>query len=344
MDKLLYFEAPEQCDKITVLDAHAGGEPLRIIIDGLPEIKGENILEKRRFFKDNFDHIRTQLMWEPRGHADMYGCILTEPVTPGADFGVFFMHNEGYSTMCGHAILALTKVVLQAGMIDRKAPVTSIKIDTPAGLVKAYAEIGSGHVKQTWFRNVPAFVQSVDQVIHLEGIGEVKYDIAFGGAFYAIVEAKSAHVECHGADFRALIETGKRLKAAIAEATPVKHPFDEDLSFLYGVIFTCPPENAENHSRNVCVFADGEVDRSPTGTGVSARLALHYAKGEIAIDEAICIESIIGSEFIGKIVAETTFGPHNAIIPEVRGSAYVTGKTEFWIDPTDRLQNGFLLR
>lgn len=283
-------------------------------------------------------------MWEPRGHADMYGCILNPAVSPGADFGVLFIHNQGFSTMCGHGIIGVTKVVLETGMLPIKSPETTVKIDTPAGLVTAIAHVENDHVKSVSFRNVPSFVLSLNKTIEVPGLGKVKYDLAFGGAFYAFVQVKEVGLSCLPKDFRSLIEKGMAIKNAIMKKRNITHPFDEDLSFLYGTIFLGPPESRDAHSRNVCIFADGEVDRSPTGTGVSARLAIHYARGEIRKGEPVVIESIIGSKFTGRVFEETLFGPYPAVIPEVEGTAFITGKNEFYIDPDDPLKDGFLLR
>jgi proline racemase len=338
------WTAPEHWLKITTIDAHTEGEPFRVITGGFPELPGENILARRRYAKENLDHLRTALMWEPRGHADMYGCIVTPPVTPDADIGVLFMHNEGFSTMCGHGIIGITTVALETNLLPMTSPETTVKIDTPAGLVTAHARVDKGHVQNVYFHNVPSFVLILDDTVEVPGLGKVRYDIAFGGAFYAFVRAEELGVTCTRKDFRPLIERGMAIKRSIMDNRPILHPFEEDLSFLYGTIFIGPPLAEDAHSRNVCIFAEGEVDRSPTGTGVSARLAIHHARGEIGLNEPIIIESIIGSRFTGRVVQTTTFGPHPAIIPEVEGTAHITGRHEFLIDPTDPLREGFVLR
>jgi trans-L-3-hydroxyproline dehydratase len=330
--------------RITTVDAHTAGEPFRVITGGFPELWGDTILARRRYARDHLDHLRTALMWEPRGHADMYGCLLTPPVTPGADLGVLFVHNEGYSTMCGHGIIGLATVALEIGLLPMTPPETTIRIDTPAGLVTAHATIDDGHVRSVRFHNVPSFVLALDAHADVPGLGRVRYDLAFGGAFYAFVQAADVGLDCTPAHFRALIETGMAIKRAVMAARPIPHPFEPDLGFLYGTIFIGPPEHEGSHSRNVCVFAEGEVDRSPTGTGVSARLAIHHARGDIGIGESITIESIIGTTFTGRVVKETIFGPHGAVIPEVEGSAFITGRHEFVIDPADPLKTGFMLR
>lgn len=330
--------------KITTVDAHTEGEPFRVITGGFPDLPGATILEKRRYAKEKLDHLRTALMWEPRGHADMYGCLVTPPVTPGADIGILFMHNEGFSTMCGHGIIGIATVALETGMLPASEPETTLKIDTPAGLVIAHAAVAGGQVQRVRFQNVPSFVLALDEVVDVPGLGQVRYDLAFGGAFYAYVQAGDVGLTCTPEDYRPLIEKGMAIKRAVMAARPIPHPFEADLSFLYGVIFVGPALAEGGHSRNVCVFAEGEVDRSPTGTGVSGRLALHYARGEIGLNQPLLIESIIGSRFTGQVLDTTTFGPYPAVIPEIEGTAHLTGRHEFLIDPEDPLRAGFMLR
>lgn len=331
---------------ITTLDAHAAGEPLRIITGGLPDLPGATILERRRYLQQHFDHIRRMLMWEPRGHRDMYGCVLTEPVTPDADLGVLFMHNEGYSTMCGHGIIALVTALLETGALPAKGQHTPVNLDTPAGLVRATAHLDTnGHVERVSFLNVPSFLYAQDVEVELPPFGKLAVDIAFGGAFYGFLPAELVGLSITPQQVGKLITAGEAIKSALNAKTSIKHPLEEDLGFLYGTIFTGPPENPSHYSRNVCIFANGEVDRSPTGTGVSARLALHYAKGEITDGQHIIIESILGSSstFSGRIVGHAHVGPYEAIVPEISGTAFITGRHEFHIDPQDKLGRGFFL-
>jgi len=335
---------PEDWIRITTIDAHTAGEPFRVITGGFPELPGETILERRRYAQEHLDHLRKALMWEPRGHADMYGCIVTAPVSAEADIGILFMHNEGYSTMCGHGIIGIVKVALETGMLPMHAPETEVKIDTPAGLVTAHAQVEDDRVRSVRFQNVPSFVLALDERVTVPGLGEISYDIAFGGAFYAFIQAEEVGLSLTPSDFRPLIEKGMAIKRAVMESRPIMHPFENDLSFLYGTIFIGQPQEKDAHSRNVCIFAEGEVDRCPTGTGVSARLAIHHARDEVVVDEMIIIESIIGSRFSGRILRTTTFGPYSAVIPEITGSAYITGRNEFWIDPSDPFKDGFILR
>ena len=335
---------PANWQKIETVDLHTGGEPLRVFTGELPEIKGETILAKRKFFKENLDYIRTGTMWEPRGHADMYGAVITEPVNEGSDFGTFFLHNEGYSTMCGHAIIALVKLMHDSGILVKSAEDPEYRIDAPPGLIRARAELKDGKVVRTIFQNVPSFVLMADQKIVVPGIGEVKFDVAFGGAFYAFVEANSIGIGLEPKDFNQLIDWGMKIKRAVSEKYHIQHPYDDDLSFLYGTIFKGKPKNKDNHSRNVCIFAEGEVDRSATGSGVSARAAIHALKDDLNVGKKITIESILDTTMTVKVVEETTFGPYKAVVPEVSGTAHFTGKNQFWFDPEDPLKNGFIFR
>ncbi|SUZ82499.1 uncharacterized protein METZ01_LOCUS35353, partial [marine metagenome] len=294
-------------------------------------LKGKTLLEKRTNAHRLHDELRKTLIWEPRGHRDMYGAIIVEPDTPDADFGVIFIHNEGYSTGCGHAVIALTKVFVETGLIPMNEPETEVKMDVPSGFIKSYAKVKNGQVTGVRFENVPSFVQSLDTEIDVPGIGKINYDLAFGGAFYAFVDVAQLGLDCTSKYQNQLIETGIKIKHAVMDSVKMVHPLEPDMNFLYGTIFTGVSKNPNHHSRNVCIFAEGEVDRSPTGTGVSARAAILHAKDEIKLGESIIIESIIGSTFSVKVVETTTFGNYDAVIPEVSGNAYITGKNTFWI-------------
>jgi len=329
---------------VRTIEAHVAGEPLRVITEGLPLIPGRTMLEKRRYAREHLDKLRTALMWEPRGHADMYGCIMTEPVSPDSHFGVLFLHNEGFSTMCGHGIIGLVTVALETGLVKDKSEKPVLKIDTPAGRVRASAEISGGRVRSVSFLNVPSFVYALNREVNAPGIGRVPYDVAFGGAFYAFCRAADWGVSLVPENFRRVIEVGMLVKRAVMQELPIHHPFEKDLGFLYGTIIVGRAEDPAHHSRNVCIFADGEVDRSPTGTGLSARAALHYARGELGIGDSFVTESILGTSFKCRIVESTQFGPYEAVIPEITGSAHITGRNQLLIDPDDPLRYGFLLR
>ena len=344
INKLKNWNPPDGWIEIQTIDSHTEGEPLRIILSGYPALKGKTLLEKRTNARRFHDELRKALIWEPRGHRDMYGAIIVEPDTPDADFGVIFIHNEGYSTGCGHAVIALTKVFVETGLISMNEPETEVKMDVPSGFIKSYAKVKNGQVTGVRFENVPSFVQSLDTEIDVPGIGKINYDLAFGGAFYAFVDVAQLGLNCTSKYQNQLIETGIKIKHAVMDSVKMVHPLEPDMNFLYGTIFTGVSKNPNHHSRNVCIFAEGEVDRSPTGTGVSARAAILYAKDEIKTGESIIIESIIDSTFSVKVVETTTFGNYDAVIPEVSGNAYITGKNTFWINPEDPLKDGFILK
>ncbi|MCP3899558.1 MAG: proline racemase family protein [Desulfobacteraceae bacterium] len=339
------FDAqPDSCKVIETIDMHTGGEPLRIITKGLPDIKGKTILEKRKYFKEHFDDIRTGLMFEPRGHADMYGAIITPPCSEDADFGTFFIHNEGYSTMCGHAIIALTKFVLETGLIKKEGDVPELVIDAPPGKIYSKAHIKDNIVERVSFRNVPSFLYLKDQIIDVPGIGNIHFDVAYGGAFYVFCKSEELGLKLVADEYNKLIDYGRKIKYAVRDKFDIKHPFEEDLSFLYGTIIIGEPLNKEHHSRNVCIFAEGEVDRSPTGSGVSARAAIHFARGEIQKNERITIESLLDTLMTVKVVDKTKYGQYEAVIPEVSGTAFFTGQNKFCFDPEDKLNKGFIFR
>ena len=305
------------------IDAHTAGEPLRIIVSGVPPLPGGTMLEKRQYFRDHLDPIRRALMLEPRGHDDMYGCVITPPVREGSDLGVLFMHNEGYSTMCGHGVIALMTVAVQNGLV--KDP-SDVRIDTPAGLVQARADVQSGRVKSVTFENVPSFVYASGLRIE-----STLADIVFGGAFYALVESEIPIDGAHLGELRAL---GMKIKREIERARDVVHPLEPGLHGIYGTIFT-------SGDRNVTIFAEGEVDRSPCGTGTCGVLASRVSRGALGIGEPFIHQSIIGTTFTAQATGRTMVGDFEAIIPEVTGSAYVTGYHTFVIDPDDPVGGGF---
>lgn len=343
---------------INTLECHTGGEPLRIITAGFPELKGDTILAMRRDCQQNHDDLRRALIFEPRGHVDMYGAIITKPERTDSHFGAIFIHNEGYSTMCGHAVIALAKCAVESGAVQQTGKVTSVVIDVPCGQIraKAFAQDfpNNKSITQVSFESVPAFVFALAQSVDVAGLGTVHFDIAFGGAFYAYVNAAELGLTLTPEHQSKIIDYGKRIKAAVFNNIAVKHPFEDDLSFLYGVIFVqeSVQENSTSttdvHSRNVCIFADGELDRSPTGSGVSGRIALHVAKAEVPLQQNIIIESIVGSQFSVQAIESISYGSneqkYNAVIAQVTGNAFVCGKAQWLINKKDPLKHGFLLR
>lgn len=334
---------PQDWVRITSVDAHTEGEPLRVVLSGLPDLPGTTILERRRFAKERHDDLRRALMWEPRGHAEMYGCLVVPPVTPEADIGVLFTHNEGFSTMCGHGIIGVTTVLVECGLVTLR-PGGVLGIDTPAGFVSARPEVVEERVRSVSFVNVPSFAARLDAVVGVAGVGQVRYDLGFGGAYYAYVDAADFDLEIVPGETPRIVDLGRRIKDAIQEKAPPVYPGDSDLGFMYGTIFVGAPSDPGNHSRNVCVFADGEVDRCPTGTGVSGRLAIHHARGEVDTGDEVVIESILGTSFRCRVLEESSVGQHAAVVSEVTGSAWITGRHEFLIAPDDPLASGFLLR
>lgn len=330
--------------KLSVIDMHTGGEPVRIVTGGYPPIPRGTILEKRAWVRENVDHLRRLLMFEPRGHYDMYGALLVEPDLPDADLAVLFMHNEGYSTMCGHAVIALGRYAVDEGMVQVREPVTIVNIEAPCGLVTASVEVKDGKAGAVSFESVPAFLFARDQATDLPGFGTVGFDIAYGGAFYALAHCRQFGLEFGRNRVRDFVDAATALTERLKADFPLAHPDHPDLAFLYGTILTDGGLGQDAPTRNVCVFADAELDRSPTGSGVTARLASMYAKGEIALGESRSFESIVGSRFTGAVARAVRAGTHDAIIARVGGRAFYSGRAEFWLEEDDELGRGFLLR
>jgi proline racemase len=332
----------------TTVDLHTAGEPLRIVTAGVPRLLGKTILEKRRYAKENLDHIRKSLMWEPRGHADMYGAYITEPTSPNADMGVIFMHNEGYSDMCGHGIIALATLAVKQGLVKTTTPETRVGIDSPAGFIEAFVQWDGHKVGTVRFKNVPSFLYKKDLEVQTPSFGRLVVDIAFGGAFYAYLShedltIKTPGLEVHPDNYRALILLGDEVKKAVIATTQVQHPLEPELNQLYGTIIDGKPRFMGTQS-NVCVFADREVDRSPTGTGTAGRVAQLYARGKLKLGEVLVNESIIGTTFTGQVLEETKVGELDAVIPEVSGRAFLTGFNQWVIEEDDPVAEGFFLR
>jgi proline racemase len=331
---------------IRTIDAHTAGEPLRLVVDGFPRIEGRTMLERREWLREHHDHLRTALMLEPRGHADMYGAILTAPERPDSDAGVLFMHNEGYSTMCGHGVIAVVTMGIERGLLEPRAGRDEIRLDAPAGQICARASVatvdGRRRVERVSFRNVPSFVLHPGVVVRAGG-RDVRADVAFGGAFYAIVDAESSGIPLVPGRLNDLKRLGMEIKDAVEAAVGVAHPTDEGLEGIYGTIFTGPPSSEAADLRNVTVFADAEVDRSPCGTGTCAVMAVLSAIGLLDAGHPFRHESLIGTVFRGRIAGMTEVADRPAIVPEVEGSAWITGDHAFVIDPGDPLRRGFRL-
>lgn len=327
----------------TTIDAHAAGEPLRLITSGVPELPGATILERRQYMAEHLDDIRRTLLFEPRGHADIYGAVLTPPVSDEADFGVIFLTNEGYSSMCGHGVIALTTILLERGMVERKDALTEIVYDSPAGLIRATASVDGGRVQSVAFRNVPGFRLAQNMQIATSR-GTVPVDVAFGGAFYALVDAKELGLDVVPENVDELRRTGMEIKLAVDRQMEIVHPEEPKLHGMYGTIISEGPRTSGGNGRNVTVYAEGAIDRSPCGTGTSAKLACIYADGKLALSESYVHESIISTTFTGRVLAETTVGGLPAVVTEITGRGYLTGLHQFIVVPDDPTRQGFLVR
>jgi trans-L-3-hydroxyproline dehydratase len=334
--------------QVSTIEMHTGGEPLRIVTSGYPKLQGRRLLDKRRDALARHDTFRRLLMHEPRGHAEMYGAVLVEPDDPAADFAVLFLHGEGYSTMCGHAIIALGRWAVDSGLVEVREPETEVAIQAPCGLVRARVQVervsGARRTGAVSFRSVPSFAFAREIVVDTREWGPLQLDVAYGGAFYAILAADSIGLDLYDTPARLLADAGAAISEAGAAQLKLSHPEDADLAFLYGTIFT---DGADSFSaaptRNACIFAGRQVDRSPTGSGVSARIALQWTRGEIALGQKRQFESLTGARFTAAAVEETRAGPYRAVAVEVSGTAHYTGEARFTLEPEDPLGDGFLL-
>jgi proline racemase len=322
---------------VRTTDYHTAGEPFRIVTGGVEPLQGETILDKRRFALERLDTVRKLLVHEPRGHADMYGCFVTEPNDAGADLGVVFFHNAGYSTACGHGTIALVTWALETGRLEASELETRVVVDVPSGRLETLASVRDGRVERVRFTNVPAYVEALG----VDAAG-LSVDVAFGGAFYASVESP---LPVRKESLPRLIELGRDIKRELEAGGEFVHPVEPELREIYGVIFfERIGDGPRLRQRNVTVFADGEVDRSPCGSGTSARLALLDASGELPRGEELAHESIVGTVFTARVAGDTEVAGQRAVVTEVEGSAYRTGEHEFVLDERDELGTGFLLR
>jgi len=328
---------------VTAVDSHTVGSPARVVIGGVPHVPGDTMVAKWKWAQQNLDDLRRLLMFEPRGHSFMSGTIVTAPASPEADIGVLFIEVSGFLPMCGHGTIATCTVLVETGIIEPEEPVTEIVLDTPAGLVRAQVRVENGVAKDVAFRNVPAFVYKQDVVVDVPQLGPVKLDIAWGGNFYAIVPADSVGLSLEMERVRELIELGTRIREAVFEQVEVVHPTNPAVNRCTHVRFVGPPTDPKATWKNVVFCADEGIDRSPCGTGTSAEMALRYARGELKLNEEFVSESIVGSLFYGRVVEETTLGSFDAVIPIVRGSAYIMGIQQFVLDPRDPWPTGFYL-
>jgi trans-L-3-hydroxyproline dehydratase len=346
------------------IDLHCAGEPLRLIRSGYAAVPSAPILERRRWVLENADHLRRIAVYEPRGHRDMYGAVLLPPHRPDADIAVLFMHNEGYSTMCGHGVIAITTGLIEEGLFTASEPVTTIRYEIPAGLVTAHAATSRGphggfEVTSVRFENVPSYVASSGLVVPPDGLAldgtareeGLRVDIAFGGAYYGIVDAADLGLRVVPSQVDALTRAGSAITDVLRRDHTPEHPVDRDLGFVYGTIIvdhrpqSSPDGRAiDADARNVTIFADGEVDRSPCGSGTSALLAQWFARGLVPAGRDIVNASITGEVFGARVEGETRLGEHDAVRTSVEGRAFVTGYPTLIVDDRDPLGDGFLLR
>lgn len=329
---------------IETVEVHTAGEPFRIVISGLPEAQGETIAERRTWFHQNADDIRTALLFEPRGHADMYGGYLTKAVTPDADLGIIFIHNNGYSDLCGHGIIALATAAVELGWVERKSPETRVGIDTPSGLIEAFVNWNGDHVNGVRFINAPSFIYLRDVTISTPTFGEVFGDIVYCGVFYFYACGKSHGLQIRESSIEVLKQFGAEATYAANKKFRVAHPTAVEDNIIYGTVINGDPRYSCSSQANCCIFADREVDRSPTGTGTAGRVAQLYLRGDLKKDEILKNESIIGSIFRGRVIKDTAVGDFPAVIPEVSGDAYIYGFCKWIIDPRDPFKHGFLIK
>lgn len=326
-------------------DLHAAGEPLRIIQSGYPALPRGSVLDRRAYLQQNLDHYRRWLMFEPWGHEDMYGCLLVEPEREDSVAGLIFMHNEGYSTMCGHATIAVATYLVETGRVAGPEGDGEVvmRFDVPSGQVEAHARVAGGRVEGVRFENVPAFAGALSETISVGG-RKIRLDIGYGGAFYAIVPASEVGLSVEIEDIAAMRAQLREIRVAVEGMGLTEHPEDPRLSGLYGVIFTGPAHDARHHSRNLTVFADGQVDRSPCGSCVSARLAVLSAKGELEVLQRAPIESVIDTVFTGTILGPGPMvGGRETVRTAIEGEAYLVGFRRFFHDPGDEV-GAFLIR
>lgn len=329
---------------ITTVELHTGGEPFRIVTGGIPRIPGKTILERRRWLGEHGDQYRKALMFEPRGHSDMYGGFLTEPVSEDADFGIIFMQNLDYSPHCGHGVIALATAAVELGWIERTIPETRVGIDAPCGFIEAFVQWDGTHAGEVRFVNVASFMWKRDVTVQTPSFGAVTGDIAYGGAFYFYVDGTLHGLTIRESDAERLKNFGMEVKAAANAEYPLVHPELPEIVGIYGTIISGLPRNDGSSQANCCVFADAEVDRSPTGSGTAGRVAQLYARGELAKGEELVNESIIGSIFRGKVLKEARVGSFDAVVPEVKGSAFIYGFAQWVVDERDPLTYGFQVR
>ena len=328
---------------IHAIDSHTAGEATRIVIGGIPNVPGKTMPEKKAYLEQNMDHIRTAIMLEPRGHNDMFGSFILAPTVEEADFGIIFMDGGGYLNMCGHGTIGAVTAAVETGMVEMVEPVTKVVLEAPAGIVRAEASVENGKVQSVSFQNVPAFLYKRDQVVELDG-KQIKFDISFGGSFFAIVHADQLGYKIEPQNSTVLTDMAMRLRDKINAEIEIQHPELAHIKTVDLIEIYDAPTHPEATYKNVVIFGQGQVDRSPCGTGTSAKMAALHAKGELKEGEEFVYESILGTLFYGKVLGTTKVAEYDAVIPQVKGSAYITGFNHFVIDETDPLKHGFILK
>jgi proline racemase len=328
---------------ISAVDSHTQGNPTRVVVGGFPPIPGKTMMEKLNYVSKNFDDLVTSILWEPRGHDDMFVSIVTPPTTPQADLGIIYRGAYDYMTMCGHGTIGTITVAVETGMVKAQEPITTVMLDTPSGLVTTKAEVEDGSVRGVTIRNVPSFLYKRDVVIQVPGVGKVTGDLSYGGDFYLIVDIAELGMELDEVDVDELIRISNKIKKSAVEQCKVQHPQIRDIKEVHGIIITGPPRHPEASFRNLYVSGT-HIDRAPCGTGTCARMASLYSRGELGLDDEFVTESILGSIYRAKIVDETELGGLKAIIPELTGQAWIMGFNTLLINPEDPFKYGFRVR
>ncbi|WP_306214442.1 proline racemase family protein [Actinoplanes sp. RD1] len=324
----------------SAVDSHTEGMPTRVVTGGFGVIPGATMNERRLHFIEHLDHLRRLLVTEPRGHSAMSGAILQPPTRPDADFGVLYIEVSGLLPMCGHGTIGVATVLVETGMVEVTEPVTTIRLDTPAGLVVAQVQVRDGHAESVTLENVPSYCDRLDVTVEVPGYGTVPYSLAFGGNFYAMVELEALGLPYDRGSKEEILKAGLAIMDAINATAPPKHPTIDGVDHCHHVEFLAPGSTAQ-HSRHAMAIHPGWFDRSPCGTGTSARMAELHARGELAIGQDFVNESFIGSTFTGRLVGETTIGDLPAVLPTITGRAWITGIGQYMLDPTDPYPAGF---
>jgi proline racemase len=329
---------------IETVESHTQGMPTRVVIGGVDPVPGATMFERREYARAHLDGLRRLLMYEPRGHGSMSGAILMPPADPNADLGVLFIETTGFLPMCGHGSIGVCTVAVETGLVTVTEPQTTLVLDTPAGLVRASVEVENGRAKSVTLTNVPSFLALRDAMVEVDGLGTLRFDLAYGGNFYAILSARDAGLTLVLEEAAEIIDRGMRIMRAVAAQQAFAHPLERRIAELKHVLFTAPPDAEGAHAKGAVVLYPGMLDRSPCGTGTSARMAQRYFRGEQSLHEEFAHESFLGSLFFGRLLEEFELAPGvRAVVPSIRGSAWISGYARYVLDPEDPFPNGFLI-